>query len=60
MLRHLAGATIQIANLIDYNCHPQAGGNYLFFYFNLSIQEINDKQINSSLKYFISWYFNQQ
>ena len=27
MLHHLAGATIQIANLVDYNCHPQEDVN---------------------------------
>ena len=23
MLHHLAGATLQVANLVNYNCHPQ-------------------------------------
>ena len=27
MLHHLAGATIQIANLVNYNCHPLEDGN---------------------------------
>ena len=27
MLHHSAGATIQIANLVHYNCHPQVDGN---------------------------------
>ena len=27
MLHYLAGATIQIANLVNYNCHPQVDGN---------------------------------
>ena len=27
MLHHLAGATIQVANLFNYNCHPQENGN---------------------------------
>ena len=27
MLHHLAGATIQVANLVNYNCHPQEDGN---------------------------------
>ena len=26
MLHHLAGATIQIANLFNYNCHPLEDG----------------------------------
>ena len=26
MLHHLAGATIQVANLDNYNCHPQEDG----------------------------------
>ena len=29
MQQHLAGATIQIANLVVYNCHTQEDGNYL-------------------------------
>ena len=28
MLNHLAGATIQLANLVNYNCHPLEDGNY--------------------------------
>ena len=28
MLQPLAGATIQIANFVNYICHPQEGGNY--------------------------------
>ena len=27
MLHRLAGATIQIANLVNYNCHPLEDGN---------------------------------
>ena len=27
MLHHLAGATIQIANLVNYNYHPNEDGN---------------------------------
>ena len=27
MLHHLAGATIQIANLVKYSCHPLKDGN---------------------------------
>ena len=27
MLHHLAGATIQVANLVNYNCHPLEDGN---------------------------------
>ena len=27
MLHYLAGATIQVANLANYNCHPQEGDN---------------------------------
>ena len=27
MLHHLAGATIQVANLVSYYCHPQEDGN---------------------------------
>ena len=27
MLHHLAGATIQVANLVNYNIHPQEDGN---------------------------------
>ena len=27
MLRLLAGATIQVANLVNYNCDPQEDGN---------------------------------
>ena len=27
MLRHLAGATIQFANVVNYNCHPQENVN---------------------------------
>ena len=27
MLHHLAGATIQVANLVNYNFHPQEDGN---------------------------------
>ena len=27
MLHHLAIATIQVANLVNYNCHPQEDGN---------------------------------
>ena len=27
MLHHLAGATIQVANLVNYNCHPLDDGN---------------------------------
>ena len=26
MLHHLAGTTIQVANLVIYNCHPQEDG----------------------------------
>ena len=26
MLHHLAGATIQVANLVNYKCHPQEDG----------------------------------
>ena len=26
MLHHLAGATIQVADLLNYNCHPQEDG----------------------------------
>ena len=29
MLHYLTGATIQIANLVNYNCHPQVDGNQL-------------------------------
>ena len=27
MLHHLAGATTQIANKVNLNCHPQVDGN---------------------------------
>ena len=27
MLHHLAGATIQLASLVNYKCHPQEDGN---------------------------------
>ena len=27
MLHHLAGATIQVAYLVNYNCHPEEDGN---------------------------------
>ena len=27
MLHHLTGATIQVSNLVNYNCHPQEVGN---------------------------------
>ena len=27
MIHHLTGATIQVANLVNYNCHLQADGN---------------------------------
>ena len=27
MLHHLAVATIQVASLVNYNCHPQEDGN---------------------------------
>ena len=26
LLHHLAGASIQVANLVNYNCHPQEDG----------------------------------
>ena len=29
MLHHLAGATIQLANLVNYNCRPQEDGNII-------------------------------
>ena len=29
MLHNLAGATIQVANLVNYNCHPNEDGNFL-------------------------------
>ena len=29
MLHHLAGATIELANLVNYNCHPQDDGSVL-------------------------------
>ena len=31
MLHHLASATIQVANLVKYNCNPQGDGNKLKF-----------------------------
>ena len=27
MLNHLAGATIQVTNLVNYNCHPKGDSN---------------------------------
>ena len=27
-LHHLTGATIQVANLVNYKCHPQENGKY--------------------------------
>ena len=27
MLHHLAGATIQVASLVNFNCHPEQDGN---------------------------------
>ena len=40
MLHILAGATIHVANLVNYNCHPQADGNNL---------------VNSKVKEKITW-----
>ena len=31
MLHHLAGATLAIANLVNYNCHPFEGGKICSF-----------------------------
>ena len=28
MFHNLAGATIQVANLVNYNCHPQENGDH--------------------------------
>ena len=40
LLHHLAGATIQVADLVNYNCHPQEGGNYNNVLYNLSIRSL--------------------
>ena len=37
MLHHLAGATIQVANLVNYCCNPPEDGN------NSSIDAIDDR-----------------
>ena len=38
MLHHLAGVTIQVANLVNYDCHPQADGNHQM---NSSVKQQN-------------------
>ena len=38
MLQRLAGATIQVANLVNYNCHPLEDGkniNYIILHLGL-------------------------
>ena len=40
MLHHLAATTIQVANLVNYNSHPQEGGkNEFLFHPSFFVQE---------------------
>ena len=45
MLHQLAGATIQIANLVNYNCHPLQDGNNT----KLSIRKVSNKDMCTAI-----------
>ena len=43
MLHNLAGATIQVVNLINYNCHPQKYGENTSEYQDLQQPQTTDQ-----------------
>ena len=54
MLHHLADATIQVANLVNYNCHPDEDGNEstLLIFFHSG-----KKAVKTHMNFSIRWHF---